>query len=210
MGSEDLEHGRRRRSRRLVATVCLGVLPGLVAFPLAARGALPPGWTHDHSSSGIPPRPNGYSALVSRFGQPCSASANAARSYWPSQSARNVPGYINYNPYIGRDVGYNIRNHIEADGKNNAVDYGVYGYNCRYISGSTSWSTHAFGAAIDTNSARNPLGQATWVGRGSDDVAYKSYLPKIWKGAYPGHNFYWGKNFSTTPDPMHFQYVTGY
>ena len=39
---------------------------------------------------------------------------------------------------------------------------------------------------------------------------YKKYLPNLWKGAYPGHNFYWGLNFSTTPDPMHFQYVTGY
>ncbi len=39
---------------------------------------------------------------------------------------------------------------------------------------------------------------------------YKKYLPNLWKGAFPGHNFYWGLNFSTTPDPMHFQYVTGY
>jgi hypothetical protein len=210
MRSGDLDRRQGHRWRRLLATLLLGVIPGLVAFPLAARAVLPPGWVHDHSSAGIPPRPSGYAALVARFGQPCNASANAARSYWPSQSARNVPGYITYNPYIDLDVSYNIRNHIAADGKDNAVDYGVYGYNCRYIDGTTSWSTHAFGAAIDTNSARNPLGQPTWNGVGSDGVPYKSYLPKIWKGAYPGHNFYWGKSFSTTPDPMHFQYVTGY
>lgn len=208
MGSRDLFR-LRRGGGRLVVTLVLGVLPGLVAFPLAARAALPPGWVHDHSSAGIPPRPRGYSALVAKFGQPCSASANAARSYWPSQSARNVPGYVTYNPYIDRNVSWNIRNHITADGKENAVDYGVWGFDCRLIDGTSSWSTHAFGAAIDTNSARNPVGQATWNGIGSDGVRYKSYLPKLWKGASPGHNFYWGITFST-PDPMHFQYVTGY
>ena len=30
------------------------------------------------------------------------------------------------------------------------------GYNCRRVEGSTSWSDHAFGAAIDLNPARNP------------------------------------------------------
>jgi len=201
---------RARRWRTILAVAAAALLPGLVAAPLVAAAMPPPGWVHDHSSAGIPPRPNGYNALVAKFGQPCNSAANAARSYWPSQSARGVAGYINYNPYIDRDVSYNIRNHIAADGKENAVDYGVYGYNCRYIDGTTSWSTHAFGAAVDTNSARNPVGQATWDGHGSDGVAYHSYLPGVWKGAYPGHNFYWGKNFSTTPDPMHFQYVTGY
>ena len=83
-------------------------------------------------------------------------------------------------------------------------------YNCRTIEGTTSWSVHAFGAAIDTNWQRNPRGNSTWNGIGSDGVNYRRYLPNLWKGAYPGHNFYWGLNFSTTPDPMHFQYVTGY
>jgi hypothetical protein len=85
----------------------------------------------------------------------------------------------------------------------------VYGYSCRYIAGTTSWSTHAFGAAIDTNSARNPLGQSYWNGRGADGVDYGRYLPNIWRGGYPGHRFYWGLNW-TRPDPMHFQYVTDY
>ncbi|MGZ4130434.1 MAG: M15 family metallopeptidase [Actinomycetota bacterium] len=198
------------RRRTLLTVLAAAILPGLVAFPIAAHAMVPPGWVHDHSPAGIPKRPHGYTALVNTFGQPCSDAANDARSYWPSQAARGVPGYITYHPYIDRDVSYNIRNHIDADGMDNAVDYGVYGYDCRYVSGSTSWSVHAFGGAIDTNSARNPQGQTKWDGHGADGVAYHSYLPGIWKGPFPGHNFYWGKNFSTNPDPMHFQYVTGY
>ena len=196
--------------RLLLVAALLTALSGLVVYPLAAGASHMTGWVHDHSSAGIRPRPNGYTQLVATFGQRCNDRANDARSYWPSQSARNVPGYIYYHPYIGRNVGYNIRSHIEASHKNGAVDYGVYGYNCRYISGTTKWSTHAFGAAIDTNSRRNPVGQTYWNGIGANGINYYRYIPDVWRGAYPGHNFYWGLNFSTNPDPMHFQYVTGY
>lgn len=207
----------KRSSRPLLArawwlvVVCVASasVSGLLAAPLAR--ALPPaGWTHDHSAAGIPHRPHGYNALVATFGQPCSSAANAARSSWPSQSTPGVDGYINYHPYIDRDVSWNIRNHISADLKEQALYPGIGGYNCRYVEGTTSWSVHAFGAAIDINWQRNPRGSSTWNGIGADGRNYARYLPKLWKGAYPGHNFYWGLNFSTIPDPMHFQYVTGY
>ena len=201
------------RARRLLLILVVTVVPGSLAAslaaPLAAR-AIPVGWVHDHSSAGIPTRPKGYNGLVAKFGQPCSSSAGASRSSWPSQSTPGVSGYIYYHPYIDRDVSWNIRDHISADGKEGALYPGIGGYNCRYIGGTTSWSVHAFGAAIDTNWQRNPQGATTWNGVGADGVNYKRYLPSLWKGAYPGHNFYWGLNFSTTPDPMHFQYVTGY
>ena len=136
--------------------------------------------------------------------------ANNSRSWWPSQSARNVAGYVYYHPYIARDVGYNIRNHVAHDHNDGSVDYLVGGYNCRTIRGSTSWSVHAFGAAIDTNSARNPLGQSFWNGKGADGYDYGRYLPNVWRGPYPGHGFFWGINWDSRPDPMHFQYVTDY
>jgi hypothetical protein len=192
--------------RRVACAIALAVV---VAAP-QARTVVIDGWTHDHSSAGVPPRPSGYTELVKTFGQPCNGSANDSRSFWPSQSARNVAGYIYYYPYIGRDVGYNIRNHIAHDKRDGAVDYLVGAYNCRTIRGSTSWSTHAFGAAIDTNSARNPLGQDHWNGVGADGVNYGKYLPDVWRGAYPGHGFFWGLNWDSRPDPMHFQYVTHY
>jgi hypothetical protein len=180
-----------------------------IVAPVVSHAVVLDGWVHDHSSDGIPPRPSGYTELVQTFGQPCSDRANNSRSYWPSQSARNVAGYVYYHPYIARDVGYNIRNHVAADKRDKAVDYLVGGYNCRYIAGTTSWSTHAFGAAIDTNTARNPMGQDSWNGKGADGKDYDRYLPNVWHGVYPGHFFFWGIHWSR-PDPMHFQYVTDY
>jgi hypothetical protein len=201
--------GARRAATRLALRVSVASAL-VVAVPMAASAFPGPTWVHDHSSAGIRYRPDGYADLVRVFGQPCSGAANDSRSYWPNAVARGTDGYVYYHTYIARDVGYNIRGHVTTSFHNDAVDYGVYGYNCRYIRGSTSWSTHAFGAAIDTNSARNPVGQTYWNGRGADGVDYDRYLPDVWKGQYPGHNFHWGLHFSTTPDPMHFQYVTGY
>jgi D-alanyl-D-alanine carboxypeptidase len=192
-------------------TVVGGAVAALMLGSVAARAYYPiDGWVHDHSSAGIPPRPSGYTELVQTFGKPCSNAANDSRSYWPSQSARNVSGYVYYHPYIARDVGYNIRNHIAHDHRDGAVDYLVGAYNCRTIRGSTDWSVHAFGAAVDTNSARNPLGQDHWNGKGADGTDYGRYLPDVWRGAFPGHHFFWGLNWDSRPDPMHFQYVTDY
>jgi len=167
------------------------------------------GWRHDHSSSAIFPRPHGYSAMVNTFGNRCTSWAQQSRTWFPSAQARGQGGYVVYHGLLARNVGGNIRNHINADHRNKAVDYGVYGYLCRQMTGSSNWSVHAWGAAVDTNTDRNPRGQGHWDGRGSDWVNYGKYIPNIWKGPNPGHRFYWGLQFSY-PDPHHFQYVTGY
>ena len=166
--------------RRVAAALTLAAA---VAGPTVAQAVVIDPWVHDHSDAGVPPRPSGYTELVQTFGQPCSDRANNSRSWWPSQSARMC-----------------------ARSGNHAVS----GYNCRTIRGSTDWSVHAFGAAIDTNTARNPLGQSYWNGKGADGVDYGRYLPDVWRGPYPGHGFFWGINWDSRPDPMHFQYVTNY
>lgn len=197
-------HGRAR----LVAVVML--FAASFAVPVSvARAHHMDGWVHDHSSTAIPPRPDGLAEIQSTFGPVCGGAANDARSYWPSQSSSGA-GYVYYHSYLGKNVGGNIRNHVDADHQNAAVRWLVGGYNCRYIAGSTSWSLHAWGAAIDTNSATNPMGQDHWNGQGSDGKAHGTYLPDVWRGAYPGHRFFWGLNWDTRPDPMHFQYATGY
>jgi hypothetical protein len=53
------------------------------------------------------------------------------------------------------------------------------------------------------------MGQDFWNGKGADGKDYVRYLPNVWHGDYPGHNFFWGIHWSR-PDPMHFQYVTDY
>lgn len=192
------------------ATVLVALVAVALAFPVSAAWAHHmDGWTHDHTTSAIPPRPDGLAEIQATYGAVCGDAANDARSYWPAQS-QDGAGYVYYHRYLGKNVGGNIRNHVEADHKNGAVRWLVGGYNCRYISGTTSWSLHAWGAAIDTNSSLNPVGQDYWNGTGADGKRYGTYLPDIWRGANPGHRFYWGLNWPTKPDPMHFQYATGY
>ena len=185
----------------VVLGVMCGSLSALLVAPFAVRAMPPIGWTHDHSAAGIPTRPHGYNRLVAVFGQPCNNAAGAARSSWPSQSTPGVDGYITYHPYIDRDVSWNIRNHIAADLKEQALYPGIGGYNCRYIEGTTSWSVHAFGAAIDTNWQRNPRGATTWNGVGADGKNYKKYLPNLWKGALSGPQLLLGTELQHDPRP---------
>jgi hypothetical protein len=71
-------------------------------------------------------------------------------------------------------------------------------YNFRPIRGTTQrLSLHAFGAAIDLNSETNPLG-------GTGDIS-----PSI-VDIFRHFGFLWGGDFRSRPDPMHFQYATGY
>jgi hypothetical protein len=200
--------GRISRLRSIAAVVALVVAMSVGYLSASALASHMSGWTHDHSSDAIPDRPNGLAELNRKFGDRCIDRSNDGRSYWPHHST-DGGGYVYYNTYIARNVGYNIRNHIDAAHRDGALYPGIGGYNCRLISGSTSWSTHSWGAAIDTNWLRNPRGQDHWNGRGSDGTDYGTYIPDVWRGAFPGHRFYWGLHFNT-PDPMHFQYVTNY
>jgi hypothetical protein len=197
--------------RRLptAGALVLALSVALLALPGEALAIHLKEWGHNHSKEYIPYRPKGLKQLKKHFGQPCGKKADDARTFFPHAQARGVGGYVVYHRRLALNVGYNIRTHIAADHKNDAIDYGVYGYNCRLMRGGTSWSTHAWGVAIDTNTARNPLGQDHWNGIGADGQRHRRYIPNVWKGWDTGHHFYWGLNFSR-PDPHHFQFVTGY
>ena len=110
-------------------------------------------WNHDHSDNAIPPRPSGLSEMNQMFGQRCIDRSDNARSWWPHADWDPFGGgkYVEYNTYIARNVGFNVRNHINAAHRDGALYPGIGGYNCRLIDGSSSWSVHSWGAAIDTN-----------------------------------------------------------
>lgn len=69
------------------------------------------------------------------------------------------------------------------------------GYNCRYISGTSTPSNHAYARAVDINWNENP-----------HSYTFTSTIPpkvvKMWMNA----GFYWGGHYSK-PDTMHFEYV---
>lgn len=148
-------------------------------------------------------RPYGLSGLKRVFGKRCNSKANDARTYYPSAGGRGKGGYVYYHSKLAKKIGGHIVKRMRTRNRTAAADYGVWGYSCRMKTGGTSWSVHSWGAAVDTNTLRNPYGQRHWNGRGSNGKRYGRFLPGLWIN----QGFYWGINFR---DPMHFQYVAGY
>lgn len=87
------------------------------------------------------------------------------------------------------------------------LDLGVWdewGYAYRPVRGSTSWSCHASGTAVDLNATRHPMGRA----------ASATFTPAQIRAirhrlAFYGGKITWGGNWTTRPDSMHFQLSDG-
>ncbi len=63
-------------------------------------------------------------------------------------------------------------------------------------------SVHSWGLAIDLNASTNPLAP-------SRGAAMVRDIPDAWVATFEEVGFVWGGRF-LTPDPMHFQWCTGY
>lgn len=87
----------------------------------------------------------------------------------------------------------------EASGRNQAkldqdgVSSTAGTYCCRKISGSSRWSNHAFGGAIDLDADRNGFGRG------------KGTIPQYVIDAFDGVGFRWGGRYKGRTDPMHFE-----
>lgn len=83
----------------------------------------------------------------------------------------------------------------------NRMKYGGC-YSWRAMRRSPRLSTHTWGIAIDLEPAENPQGRP-WKDDGKmlDPRIIKIFKKEGWK---------WGNDFLNNPDPMHFQWVTGY
>jgi hypothetical protein len=102
---------------------------------------------------------------------------------------------------------YNGSDHASMNADNTS------GFNCRYINGTTTWSQHAYGRAIDVNPIENPYvtsgghvsppAGAPYADRSRDakgmvhrgDHAYRAFAQEDWK---------WGGDWSGTKDYQHF------
>jgi hypothetical protein len=63
-------------------------------------------------------------------------------------------------------------------------------------------STHSWGIAVDLNADTNPIADAAGDAPTCD-------LPTAWIAAFKDSGFTWGGEFRR-PDPMHFQFCSGY
>jgi hypothetical protein len=85
-------------------------------------------------------------------------------------------------------------------------------FNCRFVSGTTRWSQHAYGRAIDINPVRNPYVDGSYVSP-TAGAPYadrmKHRIGMIHAGdkvvrAFADENWKWGGYWSPYQDYMHF------
>lgn len=145
-------------------------------------------WDDDHTGVMVD-RPHGLYGITSTFGYPCKT-ASLRSQYFTNGFTLRVHQKLQKNlKHVGE--------HLTVSNKGGAVRQ-AGSYNCRKMAGSSKWSTHAWGIAIDINWADNPHGQTYWRG--------DPFIPQ----GFENHRWYWGLDFRRIKDPMHFQYATGY
>jgi hypothetical protein len=83
--------------------------------------------------------------------------------------------------------------------------YSVGGYNCRTVAGSSSYSAHAFGLAVDINPPDNPHCPDKYdpknLCRGN---VTETNMPPEFRGLFLSRGFGWGGNWRSSKDAMHF------
>ena len=153
-----------------------------------------------HLHAGYPAVPNGYSQIVNEFGQPCNSQFNDNTRWWyASDDGQNYLNVLHHRlgPSSGGSNEQDVYMHIYGEyGLGGAMKHGIYGANCRYISGTTTWSTHAWGIAMDINTAPNH----SW-----ERHCHIHDLHDGIRSTYSNHK--WSE---ISCDAGHFQYATGY
>lgn len=197
--------------RRIAVAGVLVMTPILFLItPAGASHFYTSGWRHKHYS--YPSVPSGYSAIVATFGLPCNSQVNDNYTSWVAQDdGKAYPVRYHYKlggwgPYYGGDqspgpssnLNNDVRGHIRNNHVYKYVKRGIWGYNCRYISGTSKYSTHAWGIAVDINSAYEHVGSAH-----KHCHSIPTSVSDIWKGHRWTHGVIFG-------DCMHFQYATNY
>ena len=185
--------GTMPAGRRRWAVGAIGVVLATAVPAVAGHMAT---WSHRHNN--YPPKPNGLSQIKNVFGSPCSDRARANSFRW--RAADNGASYsVVFHRKLGgtasSNLDHDVRGHIAKQHLNPYVKSGIWGYNCRFISGTSKYSAHAWGIAVDVSSAYEPDGQC-------HSTMNWRHAP-IWRD----HRWTWGNAWC---DPMHFQYASGY
>jgi len=151
--------------------------------------------------------PHGYSEIVEFFGDPHFASGSVD-SRWEQASmilVRDLPGVPKL--YCHRLIVEPLR---EALVESQKLGYRPTTIGCfapRAKRGSSQLSLHTFGAAVDLDAATNPLALNCPAG---DPRRDNFTIPREVIAAWKKIGWFWGGDFMTRFDPMHFQWATGY
>jgi hypothetical protein len=184
-----------------LATLIVLLAPLVLAYHWARAG-----WRDWHYN--YPAVPSGYTQIVNRFGEPCSANATANWMTWREADTGTIKT-IRFHKKLGgyptemvsnkggrsTNLDNDVYGHIQNDHLAGYTKYGISTYNCRMKRTVNQWSTHAWGIAIDISSAYEPMGRCS------------STVNKNFAFEFKNHRWTWGLSFC---DPMHFQYATNY
>ncbi|WP_433830069.1 M15 family metallopeptidase [Actinoplanes sp. CA-015351] len=85
------------------------------------------------------------------------------------------------------------------------------GYECRFVAGTTKWSQHSYGRAVDVNPRQNPMIRGDYLDPPNTEkwLARENYWPgMVHEGgaveAFTGNGFAWGGRWKSLKDYMHF------
>ncbi len=160
-------------------------------------------WVHRHSN--YPRKPYGKRQIRDVFGRPCGRKVNDNQIRWRAWDTK-IRHHVNFHRKLGgatsSNLDYDIRGHIRHRHKRRFVRSGIGSYNCRVISGTNKWSTHAWGIAVDVSWNYEHYGHN---GHPCHVLKKRTRVPRIWQK----HGWTWGRYFPRR-DCMHFQYASGY
>lgn len=171
----------------------------------AARGIVP---------AGLPRKPNGLNEIINTFGDP--RMFVNQKDVWEAMSLqiRDLPQSLIY-AFDTNQIIHRVRAHkrvvdhlamtlMECLARGVPKERLKYGgsYQWRSKRVSASLSTHTWGIAVDIEPTENPMG-TRWVDDG------KHLDPRIIE-IFEAQGWFWGERFASGPDPMHFQWATGF
>ncbi|HVM39631.1 MAG TPA: M15 family metallopeptidase, partial [Acidimicrobiia bacterium] len=115
------------------------------------------------------------------------------------------------------DVGFPIERMVPVDAYGGSDDASMdanntSAFNCRTVAGTSRWSQHAYGLAIDVNPVQNPYVRGSTVSPDAGRTHLERSRPapgKILAGgpvvqAFAAHGWHWGGNWSSSKDYQHF------
>jgi hypothetical protein len=222
LGLRDRNHDYADAMRSVSALVALAV-----SAP-AALAAPPPPFSADVS-------PVRWADLRQSYRSGCPVGPAQLRTvrlaYWGFDGRAHV-GSLVVNRRVTRDVVtvfrrlYRVRFPIRrmvpvsvyrgSDDASMAAD-NTSGFNCRFVSGTSRWSMHAYGLAIDVNPVENPYVSGSRVrppaGRRYVDRARRrpgmAVAAGVLVAAFASVGWRWGGSWAGTPDYQHFSPTGG-
>jgi D-alanyl-D-alanine carboxypeptidase len=135
--------------------------------------------------SGINLQDYSRSAQSKGWGGPCTA----ARA-----TVRLTEAAVTVDARLAELVGLIMRECERRGYRFRRADTGAY--NCRYISGTTTWSNHAWAIAVDVNWQSNPF-----------TSTLQTDIPVWMRHLFNRYGFAWGGDYSGRKDAMHFEFM---